>query len=161
MQHSLFLTNQPLQSTSRRPIIQSSVTHASVEFARSHLELSRKTRQRTFNVSLPPLPFVHLPLTMTMLRRTSTAVLALLLLVSTVAAFTTCNNNKNAFQTQLNAKQQHNHHVATFVASALLIASTTLPVLADEYGVETEAPTLFTGETVMVRFLNVTIVYCA
>jgi hypothetical protein len=41
------------------------------------------------------------------------------------------------------------------LASALLISSIFVgcPVLADEYGQETEAPTLFTGETVMVSFL--------
>lgn len=35
-------------------------------------------------------------------------------------------------------------------AIAAVIFSTTTPAFADEYGVEKEAPTLFTGETVMV-----------
>jgi hypothetical protein len=45
--------------------------------------------------------------------------------------------------------------MAKLMGSALLIASlvTTTPpmALADEYGVETEAPTFFTGESIMVR----------
>jgi hypothetical protein len=36
------------------------------------------------------------------------------------------------------------------LALAALVFLTTSPALADEYGVETEAPTLFTGETVLV-----------
>ena len=38
---------------------------------------------------------------------------------------------------------------AAVVAAALLLG--TNPVFADEYGRETEAPTLFTGETLLVR----------
>ena len=42
---------------------------------------------------------------------------------------------------------------AAFAASVIL--GTTSPVYADEFGRETEAPTLFTGETVQVRTLGV------
>jgi hypothetical protein len=46
-----------------------------------------------------------------------------------------------------------------FGKSALIVlasfALVTSPVHADEYGRETEAPTLFTGETTMVRYLFV------
>ena len=37
------------------------------------------------------------------------------------------------------------------VVASLLTAAIVFPAFADEYGKETEAPTLFTGETVMVR----------
>ena len=39
----------------------------------------------------------------------------------------------------------------TVLASFALLSSS--PVHADEYGRETEAPTLFTGETTLVRFI--------
>lgn len=44
--------------------------------------------------------------------------------------------------------------VSRMTASAAILGMfllTSTPVLADEFGVETEAPTLFTGETVEVR----------
>ena len=47
----------------------------------------------------------------------------------------------------------NSHDVARMTASAALLGMmllTSSPVLADEFGVETEAPTLFTGETVEV-----------
>ena len=47
--------------------------------------------------------------------------------------------------------------IGNILASAALISAIAIgsnPALADEYGKETEAPTLFTGETVMVSRLR-------
>ena len=49
----------------------------------------------------------------------------------------------------------HQKMVGHFLASAAMMTAIAIggPALADEYGKETEAPTLFTGETVMVSWL--------
>jgi hypothetical protein len=48
----------------------------------------------------------------------------------------------------------HKNLVGNFLASAAMMTVIAVggPALADEYGKETEAPTLFTGETVMVSW---------
>ena len=46
---------------------------------------------------------------------------------------------------------------ASMAAAAIIFSAS--PVLADEYGVEKEAPTLFTGETVQVRFYVLVFVF--
>jgi hypothetical protein len=48
----------------------------------------------------------------------------------------------------------HQKMVGHFFASAAIMTAIAVggPALADEYGKETEAPTLFTGETVMVSW---------
>jgi hypothetical protein len=63
-------------------------------------------------------------------------------------------SNRPPDTTSLNAQGKC---IGSFLASAALISAIALgsnPVLADEYGRETEAPTLFTGETVMVSLLR-------
>lgn len=100
-------------------------------------------------------PFHHPP-TM-MVRPWTPAAVALLLCVSTATAFSTINhkNDKNHGMTRLNA--QHSSSASMLASAALLLTlSTTTPLVAwaDEYGVETEAPTFFTGETVMVRVIQ-------
>jgi hypothetical protein len=49
----------------------------------------------------------------------------------------------------------HQKMVGHFLVSAAIMSAIAVggPALADEYGKETEAPTLFTGETVMVSWL--------
>jgi len=84
-----------------------------------------------------------------MARRWTAALLLSCCFSSGVIAFTatTTNSNARTTTTQLNA-----NNLGKIMASALLVSTALAsPVLADEYGVETEAPTLFTGETVMVR----------
>ena len=92
-----------------------------------------------------------------MMTRQAWMALCATLLLSSAAAFTTSTPLPSSKSTLLNAKRP-TESLGKFVASVLLVTMITLPspVLADEYGVETEAPTLFTGETVMVRSLMYT-----
>lgn len=84
-----------------------------------------------------------------------TALLALLLTTS-ASGFTSTTPTLINIRSNVIMSAQHNHpgQWTKFVASAILVSTLaigdTTPALADEYGVETEAPTLFTGESVMV-----------
>lgn len=77
---------------------------------------------------------------------------AALLLCSQIDAFAPCTRNHPAVaSTTLQAHAQNDvaKAAATFILGAGIMASTLFPgaAFADEYGVEKEAPTLFTGET--------------
>ena len=94
------------------------------------------------------------------------ALLTILLMNGSASGFTSSrtttpiNIRSNVIMCLSAQKQQHPSEEWTkkFVTSAILMSTlvigsiaTTMPAaLADEYGVETEAPTLFTGESVMV-----------
>jgi hypothetical protein len=95
------------------------------------------------------------------------ALLTILLMNGSASGFTSSrtttpinNIRSNVIMCLSAQKQQHPSEEWTkkFVTSAILMSTlvigstaTTMPTaLADEYGVETEAPTLFTGESVMV-----------
>lgn len=84
-----------------------------------------------------------------MMMRRTTAALLLCLYSTATTAFTPTHYHAKSTTVELNAKNKHN--LSKFMASALVISTlASPPAMADEYGVETEAPTLFTGETVMV-----------
>jgi hypothetical protein len=87
---------------------------------------------------------------MIMALRWTTALPLLAMLLTSASAFTTTTSTNIRSNTELSAQNS----LGKFVASAILVSTLasgggTL-ALADEYGVETEAPTLFTGESVMV-----------
>ena len=64
-------------------------------------------------------------------------------------------------------ENKHNHleilNFGKMVASAVFVATVAVggPVYADEYGVEKEAPTLFTGETVEVSLQRINELRCS
>ena len=87
----------------------------------------------------------------------------MIVLTNCASGFTTTTTSCSSIHIRsnviLSAQQQQPHKSdewTKFVASTILLStlvlgsSTMMPALADEYGVETEAPTLFTGESVMV-----------
>lgn len=93
------------------------------------------------------------------------ALLTILLMNGSASGFTSSRTttpiNIRSNVIMLLAQKQHHHSeewTKKFVTSAILVSTlvigsttATMPAaLADEYGVETEAPTLFTGESVMV-----------
>jgi len=89
------------------------------------------------------------------------AAVCVLLLAGSVNAFSP--GNARAYPgTALAAAGNTESHAASKLSSvvatsafavALTLGIAAAPALADEYGRETEAPTLYTGENVMVRFL--------
>lgn len=79
----------------------------------------------------------------------------LAVMLTSASAFTITSKHSRSNTDLLAAAAPNN--LEKFVASAILVSTLTIgiitPALADEYGVETEAPTLFTGESVMVRII--------
>jgi hypothetical protein len=98
----------------------------------------------------------------TMMRNTIllAAIVILVLPIAYVHGFTTVTSPKFRpirlpDKTTLSA---HEKCIGNLLVSAALISAIAIgpnPALADEYGKETEAPTLFTGETVMVSGFRV------
>ena len=137
--------------------------------AHTHLGVSGIARIRHFNVCPHNIathhtrrPRTHKTHTMARWRM---ALLTILLMNSSASGFTSSRTttpiNIRSNVIMLSAQKQQQHHseewTKKFVTSAILVSTlvigstTTMPAaLADEYGVETEAPTLFTGESVMV-----------
>mmetsp|Transcript_295 Transcript_295/g.398 ORF Transcript_295/g.398 Transcript_295/m.398 type:complete len:256 (-) Transcript_295:902-1669(-) len=56
--------------------------------------------------------------------------------------------NSKAAASNVAAQKRSNLWASNFVAACLIVSTSASPVFADEYGVEKEAPTLYTGETV-------------
>lgn len=87
----------------------------------------------------------------------SSSVLALTLMAGPSAALqpspihTHNQNNAPATQSASLAKRATDFVKTNLVASCLIMTTFAAPAFADEIGVEKEAPTLFTGETVEVR----------
>jgi hypothetical protein len=81
------------------------------------------------------------------------SLLTIALVATSTHAFTTSPGHQSPrpATTSLSARRNDagNFFITAALVSAIAIGG---PVFADEYGVETEAPTLFTGETVMVRY---------
>ena len=83
----------------------------------------------------------------------STRSIVILLAVSSVNAFTPRKDCRSTcHHVSLSATRSNRNDLHTFLASAVLAVSlgVVAPVWADEIGRETEAPTLFTGESIMV-----------
>lgn len=62
--------------------------------------------------------------------------------------------SQNPFSGRSSTSLKAENNVGKFLATAALVTTIVVagPAFADEYGKETEAPTLFTGETVMVSY---------
>lgn len=78
------------------------------------------------------------------------SLLTLSLVATSTHAFAPGHQSRPA--TSLSATRRND--AGNFLVTAALVSAIAIggPVFADEYGVETEAPTLFTGETVMVSY---------
>jgi len=103
--------------------------------------------------------------------KTPAAAFCVLLMTGSANAFSPGNTHAYPGTALSAAGESTESHAASKLSSvvatsafavALSLGIAAAPALADEYGRETEAPTLYTGENVMVRFLiKLVVLVCA